>query len=421
MKRLATISALLFALPAYADLGGTDWPSTSTGGITTVTALPASPTDGQIVIVTDDSAIDACDSGAGTEVSACVYDAGSTTWRPLIQADGVHTFASGQTLISPNFTLKSDWNNTALNDNDCTGDQGKAWYDSTDQAFEFCNANTGAPAIIATTSGDVTKVGTDCTSGDCFVSGGTGTKLESDANFQIEVDANNDGTSTFAILNGASGSVLEVDEDGDVTATSFTADPSATPTQGFQDSDMGGTPDTNASIVANCPTGTTAGADEDCDLAFNTQVAGVLTEAFRIDTTDAGAQTVAFAKATTLQNNDVVDAELEITENDCSVLYTPGSTIADTYDVKSVWEAYQAVTITRVWCETDTGTVNMDVQIDDGTPADVMGTDLVCDTTGEVDTTGLTGSMADGDRLDWEITSVASSPTRLTVCVEYTR
>lgn len=122
-----------------------------------------------------------------------------------------------------------------------------------------------------------------------------------------------------------------------------------------------------------------------------------------------------------LQDNTVDDALLNITENACYTLFTPGSTIADTYDLTSVWEAFAAVTITRVWCETDTGTANLDVQIDDGTPADVMGADLVCAATGVADTTSLTGTMADGNRLDWAITSVASSPTRLTVCAEYTR
>ncbi len=39
--------------------------------------------------------------------------------------------------------------NTAVSDDDCTGDQSKWWYDTTDGRFEFCNANTGAPAILA--------------------------------------------------------------------------------------------------------------------------------------------------------------------------------------------------------------------------------------------------------------------------------
>ena len=41
---------------------------------------------------------------------------------------------------------KQDRNNTAVNDDDCTGEQGNWWYDTTDSVFEFCNDNSGAPA-----------------------------------------------------------------------------------------------------------------------------------------------------------------------------------------------------------------------------------------------------------------------------------
>ena len=43
---------------------------------------------------------------------------------------------------------KQDRNNTAVNDNDCTGEQGLWWYDTTDLRFEFCDANTGTPAVL---------------------------------------------------------------------------------------------------------------------------------------------------------------------------------------------------------------------------------------------------------------------------------
>lgn len=103
---------------------------------------------------------------------------------------------------------------------------------------------------------------------------------------------------------------------------------------------------------------------------------------------------------------------------ECFVLY---KAVADTDDVQSVWRPGHEVLIRKVWCETDTGTVTMDIQIDDGTPADVMGVDLVCDSNGEEDTTIDTaaGLMSTTDTLDFAITSVASAPGRLTLCVEY--
>ena len=39
-------------------------------------------------------------------------------------------------------------NTNAINDNDCAGEQGSYWFDTTDNAFEFCNANSGTPTIL---------------------------------------------------------------------------------------------------------------------------------------------------------------------------------------------------------------------------------------------------------------------------------
>lgn len=43
---------------------------------------------------------------------------------------------------------KADAANGSVNDDDCTGEQGWFWYDSTDSAFEFCNANSGTPTVL---------------------------------------------------------------------------------------------------------------------------------------------------------------------------------------------------------------------------------------------------------------------------------
>lgn len=44
----------------------------------------------------------------------------------------------------------------SVDDDDCTGEQGKWWYDTTDSKFEFCDANSGTPTVITAGSGDVT-------------------------------------------------------------------------------------------------------------------------------------------------------------------------------------------------------------------------------------------------------------------------
>lgn len=107
------------------------------------------------------------------------------------------------------------------------------------------------------------------------------------------------------------------------------------------------------------------------------------------------------------------------TFEECFVIYAPNAEVQATDSIESVWRASAALTITEVWCETDTGTVDVDLQIDDDTPADVMGTDLVCASTAVSDSTSLTGGMADGDRLDLAIGAAATNPLRLSVCIEY--
>lgn len=49
---------------------------------------------------------------------------------------------------------------TGVNDDDCTGQIGTYWWDSTDNAWEFCNADSGAPTAVGSGSGTVDTSGT---------------------------------------------------------------------------------------------------------------------------------------------------------------------------------------------------------------------------------------------------------------------
>jgi len=77
--------------------------------------------------------------------------------------------------------------------------------------------------------------------------------------------------------------------------------------------------------------------------------------------------------------------------------------------------------VVEVWCESDQ-TVNLDVQVDDGTPADIIGSDIAC-APGGVSQTVLGGDtlIETDETLDIVITSVASAPAwvALQVRVEY--
>ena len=62
---------------------------------------------------------------------------------------GALTFGTSPTLATPIETGKIDRNNVAVDDDDCTGEQGLYWYDTTDSKFEFCDANSGVPGNLS--------------------------------------------------------------------------------------------------------------------------------------------------------------------------------------------------------------------------------------------------------------------------------
>jgi hypothetical protein len=85
-------------------------------------------------------------------------------------------------------------------------------------------------------------------------------------------------------------------------------------------------------------------------------------------------------------------------------------------DFKTIWSAEVATTLTSISCETDQ-TVNFDLQIDDGTPADVNGSDIACTSTWVRDIllSGVT-AMDANDKLDLAIESVSGTPTWVSIC-----
>ncbi|MHA1290654.1 MAG: hypothetical protein ACTSPB_24990, partial [Candidatus Thorarchaeota archaeon] len=106
-----------------------------------------------------------------------------------------------------------------------------------------------------------------------------------------------------------------------------------------------------------------------------------------------------------------VDAEA-YTDTKCIWIENPTATD----DLKSLWRAKQAATVTSIWCESDQTVVAM-LQVDDGTPADMDSVDLTCDSTPAEDNS-LDGdnTLAAGDRIDLDITSVSGSPTWVSIC-----
>ena len=146
-------------------------------------------------------------------------------------------------------------------------------------------------------------------------------------------------------------------------------------------------------------------------------------------TTIAPSKNTIYDKIQTLQPTITAGRSLtfdSVTLNADPELYTDTKCIhwenpVATDDFKSIWYAKQAFTITNIWAESDQ-TVNLMLEVDDGTPASVDTVNLA-PAAGVAEDTSLNGdtTMAAGDRLDLNVASVANTPTWCTICWSGTR
>lgn len=107
----------------------------------------------------------------------------------------------------------------------------------------------------------------------------------------------------------------------------------------------------------------------------------------------------------------------------CETLIVPTGLTTDD-DVASIWRARTSTTIDKLWCETDTGTATINLQRDDGSPADIRTSNITCVTSGVESTANLDATekvLAAGHRIDLSVVSVTGPPLRLTVCFGGTR
>ncbi len=129
--------------------------------------------------------------------------------------------------------------------------------------------------------------------------------------------------------------------------------------------------------------------------------------------TDVDAVTTAGDYITRNTNDFDVDIEA-VTDTKCIWFEDP----TDADDFKSIWANKTAndFLFTTIWGESDQ-TVSFDLQVDDGTPADVSGTDIV-PTAGEAENGSLSGdtTLAADEELDLIITSVSDTPTWVSIC-----
>jgi hypothetical protein len=257
----------------------------------------------------------------------------------------------------------------------------------------------------------------------------------------FEADADNNGSNKFSFTDGASGEIASITEAGlltvadDIVITGsdlslgaagvkLTGDGDGAITflgmgNGFDEDFTFNLDDVENTLTLSSSTGlatidfgTLALTIGEGKLADSTIVSADI----KNGTITAADTAITAGRSLTWATDDLAaDAEL-YTDTKC--IYFEDPTADD--DFKSIWFAKQATTITSLWCESDQ-TVTAMVQVDDGSAADVDGTDLTCDATPPEDTSlGGDATLASGDRLDLDVASVSGTPTWVSICWTFT-
>ena len=115
--------------------------------------------------------------------------------------------------------------------------------------------------------------------------------------------------------------------------------------------------------------------------------------------------------ADTITNTQIADADQTVTMG----IWFEDPTADD--DFKSIWANKTAndFLITEIWAESD-GDIDFDLQVDDGSPADVNGDDIEIEANEAEDTSmGGDATVAAGEELDLVITAVDDSPTWVSI------
>ncbi len=136
-------------------------------------------------------------------------------------------------------------------------------------------------------------------------------------------------------------------------------------------------------------------------------------------TATAGSNTTAIAAGA------VASAELATANKTfkCNFTLFDSTGLLDADDIPSISNCTRpgrAITITEIWAETDAGTPSINLQRDDGTPANICTANLTPTTGGATCTIAAAeDNFAATDRLDF-VMVLASTATRINVAVEYT-
>jgi hypothetical protein len=340
-------------------------------------AMVASSFDGEY-ITNDTIDDDSIDFGDVTCTDLTMTDCGAIT------STGVIDFSGATSVEVPNgASVTTDAFGEIGADND-------AW-DTGRGAIQVYDG-TGAAYLVGIDDGDT------CTNGQVPQYNSGVWTCEDDAGGTIT------GTDTYVLFfdganspAGDSGMTYNKTTDT-ISVGILNTDPAASPTAAQYDSDCGDGDISTQQVTACTDTGS---GTEDCDYTMSQQIGGAMTAFLTADA----------------DGNVTIRSLASNQETKCAWIENP---VAETLESIIVNKTSLDWNLTEMWGESDQ-TVNFDFQVDDGTPADVNGTDLA-PAAGEAEDTSLSGdtTLAAGEELDLVITSVASSPTWVSACVTYT-
>lgn len=101
-----------------------------------------------------------------------------------------------------------------------------------------------------------------------------------------------------------------------------------------------------------------------------------------------------------------------------------GVVLANTDDQASIYvnRLGSGVHVTEVWCQSDAGTPTIQLQKNDGTPTNMLSSDLTCSTSGASTTTFVSGedAIANTDRIDYLTVAAGGTAKRITVAFKVT-
>ena len=189
---------------------------------------------------------------------------------------GPVVLGTAPTLTSPTISGAVDMGGSVISDDDCTGQQGQYWFDDVDDKFEFCEANSGSPAVLGGGTGGHGD-GFNCLPGQA--AGGVDANGNAQDCNAYEGELVNTAGLGAAVSEGATGTGAVVLADSPTFTGTVVIAASALPENTHDDSDTASTPDMR---MFGDATDTGAGV-EDYDLTIATVVNGAMTNHIVID------------------------------------------------------------------------------------------------------------------------------------------